>query len=236
MMRSFGLIAVGLVACNIALGQTTAGKKRTAAKPASTKPAAAKQPAPAAIDKGLVSGRTYTNWSLGFEVTFPDTWFIPGDDFEAEMKKAGYDLSLKVPPTVPTADRAKMNRALKHVTIAMTAFRSMPGSTENAIVRVTLESLAANPQIKDAIDYFDAMRNQFKTMTLPKDFKYSETQAEQLGRWQFAFLDSSNSAGKKRLYATVRKGYAVLFSLSYTKDEDLDVFRKVLSEGNFAFK
>jgi hypothetical protein len=236
MMKLFRIIAVAIIASSIGTGQTTATKSKAVAKAASAKSAAAKPPAPVSIDKGSVLGRTYTNRTLGFAIAFPDTWFIPGDDFEAEMKKAGYDLSLKVPATVPTADRAKMNRALKHVTIAMTAYRSTPGSTDNAIVRVTLENLAASPLIKDAIDYFDAMRNQFKTMTLPKDFKYSETQAEQLGRRQFAFLDSSNTSGKKRLYATVRKGYAVLFSLSYTKDEDLDVFRRVLSEGNFAFK
>ncbi len=214
-----------------ALGQTGTAKKSTVPKTQATKT----QPA-AAAEKGTVSGRTYTNRSLGFEVTFPETWLIPGDDFEAEMKKAGFDLSLKAPAGVPIADRAKMNRALKQVTIGVTAYRSMPGSTDNAIVRISLESLAANPQIKDAVDYFDAMRNQFKTMALPKDFKYSETQAEQLGRRQFAFLDSSSNAGKKRLYATVRKGYAVLFSLSYTRDEDLQTLRQVLSEGNFSLK
>jgi hypothetical protein len=73
-------------------------------------------------------------------------------------------------------------------------------------------------------------------MKLPSDFKYSETQAEQLGSHQFAFLDASSNAGKKRLYATVRKGYAILFSLSYTKDEDLAVLREVLRNGNFALR
>lgn len=236
MMKFFGLIAVGIFACNIGSGQTAATKNKTAAKPASTKPAAAKQPAAAFVDKGAVTGRTYTNRSLGFELTFPDTWVIPGEDFEAEMKKAGYDLSLRPPTGVTAADRARMNRALKNVTITLTAYRSMQGSADNAIVRISLESLAANPQIKDAVDYFDAMRTLYKRMTLPKDFKYSETGAEQLGRRQFAFLDSSSSAGKKRLYATVRKGYAVLFSLSYTRDEDVQTLRQILSKANFALK
>ncbi|HTH36874.1 MAG TPA: hypothetical protein VL572_02870 [Pyrinomonadaceae bacterium] len=236
MMKFFWLIAVGIVACNIGSGQTSVAKTKTATKPASTKPAAAKQPAAASVDKGSVTGRTYTNRSLGFELTFPDTWVIPGEDFEAEMKKAGYDLSLRPPIGITAADRAKMTRDLKNVTIAMTAYRSMPGSADNAIVRISLESLAANPQVKDAVDYFDAMRNLYKTMALPKDFKYSETQAEQLGRRQFAFLDSSSNAGKKRLYATVRKGYAVLFSLSYTRDEDVQTLRQILSKANFALK
>lgn len=235
MMKALGSLLILFSVAFAAAGQTGMNKKAAVTKPPATKPAATKQTTPS-VDKGTVSGRTYTNRSLGFELTFPDTWLIPGEDFEAEMKKAGFDLSLKAPANVPMAERAKINRSLKQVTVAMTAYRSLPGSADNAIVRISLESLAANPQIKDAIDYFDAMRNQFKAMTLPKDFKYSETQAEQLGRWQFGYLDSSSNAGKKRLYATVRRGYAVLFSLSYTNDDDLQTLRGVLSKGNFALK
>ena len=110
----------------------------------------------------------------------------------------------------------------------------MPGSADNAIMRISAEDLASVPQIKDAVDYFDAMRGQFRSMTLPADFRYSETQAEQLGRKQFAYLDSSSKAGKKRLYATVRNGYAILFSLSYNSDADLQTMRQILSDGDFA--
>lgn len=232
MMRSIGFLLI-LYSFAIAIAaQTKTAPKTVVAKPAIPKVV----PVKAAADGGAVSGRTYTNRSLGFEITFPDTWLIPGDDFETEMRKAGFDLGLKAPANVGAVNRAKLDRALKQVTILVTAYRSLPGSADNAIVRVSLEDLGANPQIKDAVDYFDAMRNQFKAMTLPADFKYSETQAERLGRWQFAFLDSSSKAGKKRLYATVRRGYAILFSLSYSKDEDLQTLREVLRDGNFYLK
>lgn len=221
------------------------GQQRT--KPASPvtakpKPAAADIPAVVPVAKGTAAaassalGRTYTNRDFGFEITFPNTWLIPGGDFESEMKKAGFDLSLSPPPSLGSVDRVRMNKALQQVTALVTAYRSMPGSADNSIVRISTEDLRANPQIKDAVDYFDAMRAQFRSMRLPADFKYSETQAEQLGKKQFAFLDSSSGAGKKRLYATVRNGHAILFSISYTKDEDLQVLRKVLSDGNFALK
>lgn len=199
-------------------------------KPAST---AAKKPA---VDMGSVSGRTYANRSFGFEVTFPDTWLIPGSDFEAYMKKQGFDLTLKAPDSLPPASKAKVNSALKRVHILLTAYRSMPGSTDNAIVRISVEDLAANPQIKDAVDYFDAVRAMYKTMKLPADLKYGETEAEKLGTMQFGYLDTSSKAGKKRMYATVRRGFAVMFTLSYTNDADLETLRTVLSTGNFALK
>ena len=77
------------------------------------------------------------------------------------MKSKGFDLSLKAPDSLPPSSRAKINRALQRVTVLLTAYRSMPGTADNAIVRISVEDLAANPQIKDAVDYFDAMRALF---------------------------------------------------------------------------
>jgi hypothetical protein len=101
---------------------------------------------------------------------------------------------------------------------------------------VSAEDLILKPQVRDAVDYFDLMRAMFSTMKLPADFKYSETEAEQLGRHQFAFLDISTNAGKKRMYATVRNRTAIMFTLSYTSDDDLQTLRRVLTVGNFSLK
>jgi hypothetical protein len=214
----------------------TAARKHSASKPLRTEFPDAVPVAKGSVDQDSVLGKTYTNREFGFEVTLPLTWRIPGDDFEAEMKKAGFDLSLNPPSSVSGVDRVKMNKALQQVSILLTAYRSIPGSADNAILRVSVEDLRMNRQIKDAVDYFDAMRAQFRAMKLPAGFRYSETQAEQLGKHQFGFLDSSSRAGKKRLYATVLNGHAILFSISYTKDEDLQELRRVLYEGNFALK
>ena len=188
------------------------------------------------VDPGTVNGRTYTNTQFGFDVTFPDTWLIPDSDFEEQMKKQGFDLGLKAPDSLPLSAQAKINRAIKRVNILLTAYRSIPGAADNTIVRISVENLAGNPQIKDAVDYFDAIRATYSTMKLPADFKYSETQAEKLGAMQFAFLDTSTKAGKKRMYATVRRGYAVMFTISYSNVGDLATMRRILEEGNFSLK
>lgn len=200
------------------------------------RPVAAAKPAAPPVDKGTVAGRTYTNKTFGFQVTFPDTWLIPDDDFEAYMKSQGFDLSLKAPDSLAPATKAKMEQAAKKVNILLTAYRSMPGEPDNAIVRISTEDLTTVPQIKDAVDYFDAVRAAYAKMKLPPDFKYSATEAEQLGAMQFAYLDAESSAGKKRMYATVRGGHAVMFTLSYQKPADLETFRKMLEDGDFALK
>ncbi len=193
-------------------------------------------PAKPAVDLGVIDGRTYTNETFNFQVTFPDTWLIPGYDFESYMKKQGFDLGLKAPDSLPVSSQAQINQAVKRVHILLTAYRSMPGATDNAIVRISVEDLASNPQIKDAVDYVDAIRATYGAMKLPADFKYSETQAEKLGVRQFAFLDTSTKAGKKRMYARVSGVSAIMFTISYTNNDDLKTLRHVLDEGNFAIK
>lgn len=193
-------------------------------------------PARPTVDKGSVRGRTYTNKTFRFEVTFPDTWLIPDSDFETYMKNRGFDLSLKAPDSLAPASRTKLNRALQKVTIFVTAYRSMPGTADNAIVRISAEDLSGDPQIKDAVDYFDAMRATFAAMRLPADFKYSETQAEKLGDQQFGYLDTYSKDGRKRMYATVRDGHAIMFTLTYKSEDDLAAFRHVIASGNFSLR
>lgn len=230
------LIFLSLVTFSVS-AQRRSSAPKPKAKPAEI-PAVVPVDESATVDDvfGSVSGKTYTNRALGFVIDFPDTWLIPGRDFEDHMKTQGFDLTLKAPEGVSRANKIQMERALERVKILVTAYRSMPGSEDNAILRISLEDLSLVPAVKDAVDYFDLMRSQFAVMKLPDDFKYSETQAERLGSKQFAFLDTSSSSGKKRMYATVKGTNAIMFTLTYTKPEDLETMRKVLSSGDFALK
>lgn len=211
-------------------------QKTTRPRPkAPARPAAKPAPAKPSIDSGKVDGRTYTNPAFDFSVTFPDTWLIPDSDFEVYMKTQGFDLSMKVPPGLSPITTTKLKQSTQRVTVLLTAYKEMPGMEKNAIVRISVEDLKVFPQIKDAVDYIDAMRETFKQVQLA-GFKYSETQAEQLGPKQFAFIDTETKDDKRRLYATVRNGYALLFSITYTEKEDLEVLRQLLTDGKFSLK
>src|SRR5262249_5507852 len=132
------------------------------------------------VDRGTVSGQRYTNARLGFSITFPEKWRVRESGFEEDMLKQGFDIRLKAPDNLSAAEKARLNESLRRVEVLVTASRSLPGTADNAIMRVSAEDLKTMPQVKDAVDYFDAMRSTFKTMRLPPDLKYSETQAEQL--------------------------------------------------------
>jgi len=164
----------------------------------------------------------------------PDAGLAPDREFEDYRKSKGHDISLKGRDNIGKTGKIRLDKALEKVKMLVTAYRALPGMADNAILRVSVEDLRLNLAVKDVVDYFDLMRSQFAVMKLPADFKYSETQAEKLGAKQFAFLDTTSNSGKKRMYATVRGGFAIMFTLTYTKPEDLATMRQILAGGDFA--
>ncbi len=224
MRRIFTICALIALSAVITTAQKPKVKRTTAAKTAAAKP----------TDVGTVSGKTYTSTAYHFQVTFPETWLIPDKDFERAMLNQGIDLRFKLPPGVGTKNDSKT--APISLKILLTAYSALPGTPSAATARISVEDLSGLPQVKDAVDYFDLMRLNFQNMKTPAGFKYSETQAEKLGAKQFAYLDTSSKTDKRRMYATVRGRNALLFTLIYHTDEDLQAFRDVLANGEFKFQ
>lgn len=175
---------------------------------------------------GSVEGRKYANKKFGFALTVPENWFIAGPDFETVVKEKGFDLR--------SDDIA--GKANRNIDILMTAFSSGKLAGQNVILRITAENLRPNPQIRDAVDYFDAITAAFMSAKLPPDFTYSATKAERLGSNQYAYLDTNSASGKKRMYATVKKGYAIMFTLSYSDANDVASVRDILAAADFQSK
>ena len=211
--------------------------KRTVAKTAPAKPTAAaakaSAAAPVVIDRGVVAGHTYTNRTLGFELTFPDAWILPDDEY---AKTHGLDLGLRPPVSSDPKTQKIVDTAFGRITLLLSVYKYLPELRDNSEVRIAAEDLKTQPQIKDAVDYVDAVRQIYANSKLPAGVQYSETQAEKLGRRQFAYLDLTTPDSKMRMYVTVRNRFAILFKLSYSDDKDLQTFRDVLVEGNFLLR
>ena len=247
MMRDFSILILSVGMFGAACAQTAQVPANLPAKPSSPGNVASRTvtgpSAVGAIDRGTVAGQTYVNKSFGFEVTFPDMWLVVDDKVLANAKTKGFDLDLKPPKAANSLVQSQLEAAFKRVTVLVSAYRSPPGSPENAVAYVAVEdvrNLNTNRPVKDAVDYVDLIRSTYqstyKLANMPPDFQYSETEAERLGSDQYAYLDTVSKEGKSRLYVTVRGGYAILFSLNYSSDADLATFRDMLARANFSLK
>jgi len=228
-------LAIGLTASTIVLGQTKSTASRPPVKTTPPSSSAAAVPIP----KGEITGNLYTNKFLGFTIPLPETWTIATDEFATYMKGKGVDVSAKPPKAADLLSQKKVDANFKRLSILATAYRSLPGTPQNSMIRIAAEDvrhLDTNRPVKDAVDYVDLMRTQLGSVRMPAGYRYSETQAERLGSNQFAYIDTSDNEGKTRIYVTVRRGYAVLFSLNYVADDDLETFRDILARANFALK
>lgn len=211
-MRSIILISAAILA--FAPFAAAQSKQRTKRKPT---------PTPEVEDMvvkngGSIDGKTYSNAALHLAFTLPNDWYFAGRDFEAALRKQGIDLS------VSENERTK---------VLFTAFRSTPESKTSAVIRFVTEDIADQPQIRDAVDYLDAVRNAYQTMRVPVDLKYGETDAEAIGGRQFAFLDIETRSAKKRMYVRLYKRSAVIMVISYREAEDLARFRRMLEDADF---
>ncbi|MBX3280950.1 MAG: hypothetical protein KF756_00580 [Acidobacteria bacterium] len=228
-MRSCAAIFVLLLCVSSGFSQKRPGATKKLPASIPVKDGTETREAVKKLDSGSVTGRSYINPTLSFQVTFPDSWLIPGPDFDEYMKSSGFDLHTVNSEALGPLAKKQFS---KNVTVLLTAYRSMPGTPDNAFVLIAAENISSVPQIKDAVDYMDAVRQSLVNAKLPPGFKVGETSAEKLGAMQFAFLDTSSGVQKRRLYATVRQGYAVLFTVAYLKDEDLATARDVLAKGD----
>lgn len=174
-----------------------------------------------AVDYGEILDRTYTNFFFEFKLTFPPGWFVNTVENDADLKKVNINLDAETPINT------------KNV---LNAFKFQEKLGVNSVFRISAEDLDDFPNIKDAVDYFDAMRQTFKVVKLPQNFKYSETNAEKIGDMQFAYLDITSSKGSKRLYATVKNGFAIIFTLTFDKKDNLQEMKQILAEGDFEYK
>jgi hypothetical protein len=228
-----------LISIVLTLMASFAADAQTRSAPKTTKAASGAVQTQSSISRGTVAGGVYTNPSLGLTVPLPESWIIANSEFVSYMKGKGVDISPRPPRAADLLSQKKVDDNFKRLNVLVTAYRSPPGTAENAMIRIAEEDirlLDTSRPVNDAVDYIDLMRSQLGSVKMPAGYSFSETQAEQLGPNQFAYLDTDDSRGKTRIYVTVRRGRAILLSISYVAVEDLETFRDVLARTRFALK
>lgn len=198
-------------------------------KPRVSPPPAA---APAKLDLGKLSFNTYVNDYFGLKFEFPAGWLVGDNELEEQLKQIS---QAEIKANNPQMQKS-LNQAADRVTVLLGGYKSLPGTPENASLRVAVEDLRASPQVKTGKDYFARLSATFKAAKLPDVFKYSEVKTETVDGLPLDYIETSSGNNKKRMYSTVRRGYAVLITISYYQDADFEALHRVLAEADLDYK
>jgi hypothetical protein len=217
------------ITANVSFAQTA---KRRAARP----PVRVDEPIvppPAPVDLGKLVGNTYTNDFFELKMEFPLGWLVGDHALESQLMK----LSPGAVKTKNAQNQKAMDAAAARLVPLLGGYKSLPGTTaQNSNLRVTVESLKTLPQIKNGKDYLNTLVSNLKLVQLPPGFMVSEVKNETVDNAALDYLEIAYGLNRKRMYATVRKGYVLLLTIDSFDDADFEALHNVVLESDLNYK
>jgi len=184
------------------------------------------------FEVGTVENQIYTNRFFNLQMALPETWQVQEQIIGEIIKDEG----LKSVKGKNTATQKAINQQIKKVFVAFTCFKEFVGVPDNASIILTIEDMRSVPTVKNAVSYLQLAINTYRNLKLPPGFKYDTiVRTETLANTKFAFLEIVNGPTKQKIYTLFRRGYAILFTLSYVNDEDLSGMIKIIDRGNYSY-
>ncbi len=186
------------------------------------------------IDLGTFEDSVYSNRYFCFKMTLPPDWNIQDQqsikqimDNGAEIM-AGEDKNLK----------AAMKYSEKQVVNLLAAYKHPVGApvTYNPNIICVAEKVRNMPGIKAGKDYLFHTRQMLESGQLEYSFP-KEIYTEQLGGIDFDILCADVAIAQmtvhQRIYAAIIKGYALMFTVSFTNDEEESFLQEILESVTF---
>jgi hypothetical protein len=186
------------------------------------------------IDFGTVNNFIYRNEYFRFSVTLPKDWSVQDQQAQRRLMKkgvqlvAGDDRNLKALVKASELQTVNLFAVFEHPIGSPVAYN--PGILSMA------EIVRELPGIKRGKDYLFQARQVLEAgqiqVSFPKDY-YSE----QLGSVKFDVMEVDISVRgktiKQKYYATIQKGYALCFIVSFTSDDEAASLQKILNSITF---
>lgn len=119
---------------------------------------------------GKTEGNTYTNDFFGIKIKLPESWVIADRDINKAIQQRGSEMKGKT-----AANDKALTEAEKRLTIHLTASKDIIGHSDNASLVLATERKPPLVQIRDGRDYLRLMLATNKMVTMPADYKISET-------------------------------------------------------------
>jgi tetratricopeptide (TPR) repeat protein len=178
---------------------------------------------PLDIDKlaGTVKDSKYANEYLGMELTLPKEWATTTVDLEKLIEQYTGQGDVQI------------NETYLPLILSKYPVGSTVGSNPNLLLM--LENVAAYPTLKTGADYLPYV---LKEMSQQRSYKYDQT-PEKITLSSVSFdtinceTEQNGATVYQKLYATVYRGYALCFALTYTDKAELTELENILKTINF---
>lgn len=192
-----------------------------------------KAPASVKMDLGKLVQNTYTNEFFGFKIEFPEGWLVGDNELESSL----YGLIKPQIKAKNSKNQTVFDRSMEQVTPLLGGYRYLPGSrVDNSSLRISVENLRLVPHVKSGKDYMDVTIRTLKLMKTAPGFMYSEPKTEMINSQKLDYIDMTNGPSNGRVYAVVRKGYAIVFNIQSFSPEDFEILQQVFKSADLNYK
>lgn len=190
------------------------------------------QGATAKIDFGSIEGSVYRHKYFGLEITIPQKWHVVENE---DMKRAVASVKQSVVDKNKQLEQG-LDASLLNTIGLLTVFEYPPSTTgvSNAAFACLAEK---NVPSLNGKDYLMSMKSLMQQANLPLKFE-REVYSQLIGGKEFAVLPVQGTTQQGLLvnqnyYATIMKGYALAFIITYHNDEDLKLLEGMLKSVKF---
>jgi hypothetical protein len=179
-------------------------------------------------DLGAVAGSVYTNDYFGIRLPIPEGWRVADEDGTRQINETG----AKLMAGDSAEKRARLEAAAQKTLNLLTIGK--PVSTDTGIESAIL-IVAAEPVpvwlIKSPQEYLGHAKRLLQNSAMKMNVG-EEIRTRTIGGAEFAYfeVESQQVSGlvRQKYYATLKKGYALLFISTYASDTSLQAIEEVL--------
>ena len=186
------------------------------------------------LDYGTVKNSVYTNNYFGLEVKFPEKWYLQSQAEQKKLMEEGGKFMAGDDKNIKAAIKASEQKTVNLFAV----FNYAPGSPVpfNANMAAIAEKVDHIPGIKKGSDYLFHTKRAFAATQLKIDIT-KDGYSKKLGNVDFdSMATAMNLRGitvKQEYYVTIQKGYALLFIISYSNDNQRKGLHEIVNSVNF---
>lgn len=184
---------------------------------------------------GEIKNDRYTNKYFGFSLSVPPSWSIQDNEANEKIMKKGRENIANGDEDLEEAMEASQLDVLN----LLTMFEQPVGTnvdSYNPSFACVAEKISNAPQIKTGKDYLSSTKKLLQNSNMPYEFS-KEIYSKKISNKGIDVMEASvkydDLVIKQKFYATIIKGYAIGFVISYTSEEEHAKLDKIVNSFKF---